>query len=81
MDPVCGFDLVIIAHASSGLVAFSASCTHSCCGLTFTGQDFVCPCHGSRFDLTGTVTVGPASEPLQVIPVCADSCGVEITIP
>ncbi len=81
-DPVCQQDAIIVAQPSAGqYVALSSSCTHACCSVRFTGNDFVCPCHGSRYATDGNVTVGPAVSPLQKLAVCADTCGVYVTIP
>jgi cytochrome b6-f complex iron-sulfur subunit len=50
-------------------VALTAECTHQACVVSgSTGQAFVCPCHGSEFDTSGHVLVGPASLPLQQFP-------------
>lgn len=47
--------------------ALSSICTHQGCLVSAfdagSGQ-FVCPCHGSRYDVNGQVTQGPASVPL-----------------
>ncbi|HEY8039468.1 MAG TPA: Rieske (2Fe-2S) protein [Polyangiaceae bacterium] len=81
-DPACLQDFVIVVHESAGkYVAFGAGCSHSCCNVLYTGTEFQCPCHGSTFDLTGQVTGGPAPTPLQPLTVCADACGVYVTIP
>ena len=81
-DPVCDADFVMIAHpATGGYVAFSGSCTHRCCQITFTGTSFSCPCHGSTYNLMGEVTGGPAPLALQQLEVCSDSCGVYVQIP
>ncbi|MCS6329174.1 MAG: Rieske 2Fe-2S domain-containing protein, partial [Nitrospira sp.] len=31
-------------------------------------KKFLCPCHGSSFDVNGRVTGGPAPRPLDVLP-------------
>ena len=44
---------------------FVARCTHSGCLLAEVKNGaIVCACHGSRFDLDGQVTRGPATAPL-----------------
>ena len=39
-------------------------CTHQGCTTTLTNNQFVCPCHGSRFDSLGNVLQGPAADPM-----------------
>ena len=50
--------------------ALSARCTHSGCVIPAGGG--ACPCHGSRFDLTGAVLQGPATTPLARYPISFD---------
>lgn len=60
-----GGDVLVARTDASTFVALSAGCTHQNCEITgFSGQDFVCPCHGSRFDTSGKVVNGPAVSPL-----------------
>ncbi len=49
------------------LHAVSLRCTHLGCLLRFNSAErsWDCPCHGSRFDLDGTVLEGPATKPLE----------------
>jgi glycine/D-amino acid oxidase-like deaminating enzyme/nitrite reductase/ring-hydroxylating ferredoxin subunit len=49
-----------------GLHAVSLRCTHLGCLLRFNGAEssWDCPCHGSRFNVDGTVLEGPAVTPL-----------------
>jgi Rieske Fe-S protein len=56
----------LVAHTGQGTYsAMTATCTHQTCTITgFQNQNFVCPCHGSTFDLNGHVLVGPAPTPL-----------------
>ncbi len=73
-------ELVRIAEGASGLVAFSAICTHLGCTvlpkLTDAG-DIPCPCHGSLFDpANGAKPVGgPANRPLPSLPISISGDG------
>ena len=62
-------DNIIIAKVKSGAyIALSKVCTHQ--GTTVVYQkasdDIYCPNHGSLFDITGKVTLSPASTPLKM---------------
>jgi len=56
----------VYRDAAGTLHAVSLRCTHLGCLLRFNGAEtsWDCPCHGSRFDVDGTVLEGPASKPL-----------------
>jgi glycine/D-amino acid oxidase-like deaminating enzyme/nitrite reductase/ring-hydroxylating ferredoxin subunit len=47
--------------------AVSLRCTHMGCLLRYNGAErsWDCPCHGSRFDVDGSVLEGPAVRPLE----------------
>ena len=47
--------------------SFSPKCTHLGCNVSWNTaeQSWDCPCHGSRFNLDGTVIHGPAVQDLQ----------------
>ena len=47
-------------------------CTHKGCTVNATQGKFVCPCHGSEFDLAGHVLKGPAKSDLQTFQVSTD---------
>ena len=60
-----GGDVLVARTGDTSFVALSSGCTHQACEITgFSGQTYVCPCHGSRFDSSGRVVNGPAVTPL-----------------
>jgi cytochrome b6-f complex iron-sulfur subunit len=57
---------LVTRTGANTFLALTAQCTHQACVVSSsTGQTFVCPCHGSEFDTSGRVVVGPASVPLR----------------
>ncbi len=52
---------VIVVRQRSGFKAFSASCTHLGCLVSWDGADglFKCPCHAAVFGMDGAVVSGP----------------------
>jgi len=63
-----GADVIAAYRDREGrLHQVSATCTHMGClvALDETSEKWQCPCHGSRFDLDGTVVEGPATAPLR----------------
>lgn len=47
----------------------SKVCPHAGCNVDYSEKDtkFVCPCHGSEFNIKGEVTHGPAKENLEKV--------------
>ena len=71
----------VVTRPSEGEVkAFTKTCTHQHCPVArIDGSDIVCDCHGSRFSITdGSVTNGPAEEPLESFPATVDGDTVTI---
>ena len=59
-------DVVITQPAEGKFNGFSAICTHAGCTVAeVVGASINCPCHGSSFNLDGTVAKGPANRPLD----------------
>ncbi len=59
-------DVVITQPAQGTFNGFSAICTHAGCTVAeVVGASINCPCHGSSFNLDGTVAKGPAERPLD----------------
>jgi len=63
-----GSSAILVDHPAAGTYhALSSVCNHQGCIITnydSGSKEFVCPCHGSRFSLTGAVDQGPASASL-----------------
>jgi len=74
--------LILVAHTGADtFTAVTATCTHESCTITgFTGQAFVCPCHGSRFSTSGAVQNGPATRALRSFPTRFASNVLTVTI-
>jgi cytochrome b6-f complex iron-sulfur subunit len=62
-------DAGVFLLARTSQTAFSAIeavCTHEGCTVTGAdGDQYVCPCHGSRYDRSGHVVHGPATASLR----------------
>lgn len=56
--------LIAIVRKGDIVFASSAICTHKACTLRAQGEEYRCGCHGSRFDLEGVATKGPATDAL-----------------
>ena len=67
-----------VIGTSGGVYALSAVCTHLGCITRYLSDEKViaCPCHGSRFDLEGSVVHGPAPRALPWLGVKTDQDGV-----
>jgi glycine/D-amino acid oxidase-like deaminating enzyme/nitrite reductase/ring-hydroxylating ferredoxin subunit len=63
---VDGEDVAAFKDEAGKVHAVSAVCTHMGClvGWNATDRTWDCPCHGSRFELSGQVIHGPATRPL-----------------
>lgn len=72
---------ILLAQPTAGkVVAFSAVCTHQGCTVAPAGNEFDCPCHGSRFAAaTGDVLGGPAPSPLHKLTVTVAGDAVSVS--
>jgi len=76
------YDEYIVISQRNKTTVYSAHCTHLGCKIDkIKGERFICPCHGSEYDLTGKVTKGPAFKDLKVIPsqISENGKNIEIT--
>jgi len=66
-------DKIIIEKKGENIKVFSSRCTHLGCKINHeSGGKFVCPCHGSKFDLNGNVVNGPAVKNLDKLDYVVD---------
>ena len=61
-------DKIVVTQPVAGqFKGFSATCTHKGCTVDKIADGTIdCPCHGSKFNLDGSVAKGPAQKPLEV---------------
>lgn len=62
---------VYLVATEDGTVAFSPICTHLGCFVNWDNnrKEFICPCHGGKYDMNGGVLKGPPSKPLTRLPL------------
>ena len=59
-------DIVVTQPTAGAFAGLSSVCPHAGCNVNkIVDGTIVCPCHGSRFNLDGSVAKGPATEPLE----------------
>lgn len=82
-----GKPILVIALADGTYAAVDALCTHLQCEVNYQAStnDLLCPCHHSRFAVTGEVTRGPdpsgaiTISPLRKFSVTSDASGVTVS--
>jgi Rieske Fe-S protein len=73
-------DVVITQPTQGKFNAFSAICTHAGCTVAeVVGTSINCPCHGSSFNLDGTVAKGPAGRPLDAQGIVVQGDSIALT--
>ena len=63
---------IALYKASGEYDALWTECTHQNCEVKPYDGIMTCPCHGSEFDISGTVLEGPAELPLKSFQVSTD---------
>ncbi|MGO9377990.1 MAG: ubiquinol-cytochrome c reductase iron-sulfur subunit [Dissulfurispiraceae bacterium] len=59
-----------VVVGEKGLTFFSPVCTHLGCYVNWDNnrKEFLCPCHGGRYNIDGQVIAGPPPKPLNSLP-------------
>ena len=73
-------DVVVTQPAAGEFKAFSSSCTHKGCAVNKVADGTIdCPCHGSKFNLDGSVAKGPAAKPLEAKPIAVEGDSIVLS--
>jgi len=61
---------IYLTRTGGALYALSPVCTHLGCLVAWdpAKNEFACPCHGGRYDISGNVLEGPPPAPLSRLP-------------
>jgi Rieske Fe-S protein len=80
MPPAVPCKLVVARVDDATVLAVDATCTHQACTVATDAAPgvLVCPCHGSRFALDGSVQLGPATAALRRYVATLDATGVTV---
>jgi Rieske Fe-S protein len=72
-------EFVVTQPSPGEFLGFSSTCTHAGCALNEVVDGTInCPCHGSKFNLDGSVANGPATTPL--VPAAVTVQGESIVV-
>ncbi len=77
-----GNDFLVIQRSQGSFGAFTAVCTHEQNIITGfqNNNTFVCPAHGSQYNTSGAVVLGPATRPLREFPTQFTNNVLTITV-
>ena len=74
---------IVIAHVDDDrFVALDAVCTHMRCTVGYNALNLTldCPCHGSTYEVDGSVIGGPAPRPLRKFAAHSDGAAVTVAL-
>ena len=74
---------IYVARDARGFMALNATCTHEGCEAIYVGarSAYECGCHGSRYNVDGSVVMGPAQKPLPHVFICRNIDGLIVVQP
>ncbi len=70
----------LVRLEDGGFLALSRKCTHLGCTVNWQSEEqrFVCPCHASVFDDTGSVLTAPAPRPLDLYEIRIENRTIKV---
>ena len=74
------FPLLVLRAGPGQVLAYDARCPHLGCAVQGAQKLLICPCHGSLFNLDGSVKLGPATRPLSPLKATFDGTTVVVTV-
>jgi Rieske Fe-S protein len=74
---------IYVVRDGQGFMALNATCTHMHCEAVYVAAsaDYECGCHGSRYNIDGSVLRGPTQRPLAHVFICRNSAGLLVVQP
>lgn len=74
------FPIYVYRFSDKEYAALYLQCTHQGNEVNAYGDKLVCSAHGSEYDNKGSVTLGPATEPLRSFPVQIENQNILISL-
>ena len=73
-------EFYLVRLRDGGILALSCKCTHLGCTVPWVEKEkkFLCPCHASAFDITGSVIGSPADRALDIFRVSIENNTVKV---
>jgi cytochrome b6-f complex iron-sulfur subunit len=73
-------EFYVVRLDDGGLLALSCKCTHLGCTVPWVEKEkkFLCPCHASAYDITGSVINSPATRSLDIFTVVIENNVVRV---
>ncbi|MGH2575835.1 MAG: ubiquinol-cytochrome c reductase iron-sulfur subunit [Ignavibacteria bacterium] len=71
---------ILIRMSQTQFAALNLICRHKGCVVELDKTKFVCPCHGSEYELDGKVTMGPSKENLKTYETVYNSDAGTVTV-
>jgi cytochrome b6-f complex iron-sulfur subunit len=77
-----GSPVLFVRESEEKIRGVDPTCTHRKCTVEYNKKRniFLCPCHGSQYDLEGKVLKGPAPKPLKNLDASLQSGRIIFTL-